>query len=178
MKRKVQFIFNFVFFFFQTNTKSFSIISEALKDLSDAPASEVETDPLRKTCLSVKGVLRVTNIRARKSGPFLFVEVTIGVNGSISASAAHRIAQLTRLELMRAHEGRVANAVVHVVPLGSSGLGEQYPSWARKFVCFFVCFVVCFFVCLFISLSSFIILSNTYLTLFLFRFRRSRLYCF
>jgi divalent metal cation (Fe/Co/Zn/Cd) transporter len=100
--------------------------------LSDAPANEKETEALRATCLGVKGVLRVTQLRARKSGPFLFVEVTVGVNGSISASAAHRIAQLTRLSLLKNHEGRVANAIVHVTPLGSSGLGEQYPAWASK----------------------------------------------
>lgn len=103
-----------------------------MKDLSDAPASEKETEALRNTCLAVKGVLRVTQLRARKSGPFLFVEVTVGVNGTISASAAHRLAQLTRLALLKNHEGRVANAVVHVTPLGSSGLGEQYPTWASK----------------------------------------------
>jgi hypothetical protein len=42
-----------------------------------------------------------------------------------------RLAQLTRLALIKNHEGRVANAIVHVIPLGSSGLGEHYPAWAR-----------------------------------------------
>jgi divalent metal cation (Fe/Co/Zn/Cd) transporter len=63
---------------------------DALKDLSDAPTSDEETDELRKTCLNVRGVKSVIEIRARKSGPFLFVEVEIGVLGTISASAAHR----------------------------------------------------------------------------------------
>lgn len=99
--------------------------------MSDAPAGAIETEELRQTCLKVKGVLNIEELRARKSGPFLFVEATIGVDGSISASAAHRLAELTRLELLKEHPGRVANAVVHVTPLGSSGLGEQYPAWAR-----------------------------------------------
>eukprot|EP00981_Chlorochromonas_danica_P013619 scaffold6586_cov169-Ochromonas_danica.AAC.4 len=111
--------------------QSYKIVGDALKDLSDAPAGEKETNALRDTCLEVKGVLGVKELRARKSGPFLFVEVTVNVDGSISASAAHRLAELTRLELLRDHVGRVANAVVHVNPLGSAGLGEQYPSWAR-----------------------------------------------
>lgn len=84
------------------------------------------------TCLAVKGVLEVQELKARKSGPFLFVEATIGVDGNISASAAHRLAELTRQELLNQHSGRVANAVVDVTPMGSSGLGEQYPYWARK----------------------------------------------
>jgi divalent metal cation (Fe/Co/Zn/Cd) transporter len=61
-----------------------------LRDLSDAPAGVKETDTLRKTCLNVNGILSVEEIRARKSGPYLYVEVTVGVDGSISASAAHR----------------------------------------------------------------------------------------
>ena len=55
----------------------------------------------------------------------------MGVLGTISASAAHRIGEMTRLELLKRHGGRVANAVVDVNPLGSTGLGEQSPSWAR-----------------------------------------------
>jgi hypothetical protein len=121
-----------------------------LRDLSDAPAGVKETDTLRKTCLNVNGILSVEEIRARKSGPYLYVEVTVGVDGSISASAAHRyilipmlklrfnlcclrLLMLTKLALLRHHEGRVANATVHVQPLGATGLGELSPAWASKF---------------------------------------------
>ena len=63
---------------------------ESLRDLSDVPASEKETERLRLTCLAVKGIISVQELKARRSGPFLFVEVTVGVLGTISASAAHR----------------------------------------------------------------------------------------
>lgn len=66
---------------------------DALRDLSDAPASATETERLKQTCLSVSGVVSVEEIKARKSGPYLYVEVTIDVDGSISASAAHRYVQ-------------------------------------------------------------------------------------
>lgn len=111
--------------------QAYKIVIDALRDLSDAPAGEKETASLRDTCMEIKGVLSVKDLRARKSGPFLYVEVTVNVDGNISASAAHRLAELTRLELLRDHAGRVANAVVHVNPLGSSGLGDKYPAWAR-----------------------------------------------
>jgi hypothetical protein len=39
---------------------------------------------------------------------------------------------LTKLALLRHHEGRVANATVHVQPLGATGLGELSPAWASK----------------------------------------------
>jgi divalent metal cation (Fe/Co/Zn/Cd) transporter len=61
----------------------------------------------------------------------LFLQVTVGVLGTISASAAHRVGEMTRQALLTNHGDRVANAVVDVNPLGSTGLGEQSPSWAR-----------------------------------------------
>jgi hypothetical protein len=63
---------------------------DALRDLSDAPASAKETEQLTMTCLGVSGVMSVESLKARKSGPYLYVEATVDVDGSISASAAHR----------------------------------------------------------------------------------------
>jgi divalent metal cation (Fe/Co/Zn/Cd) transporter len=91
-----------------------------------------ETEKLRVTCLRVNGVKAVQEIKARKSGPYLYVEVMIAVDGYISASAAHRIGELTRLELLKHHSPRVANVVVDVNPLETAGLGESYPHWASK----------------------------------------------
>ena len=79
----------------------------------------------------VPGIRSVVNLHARKSGPYLFVECTLGVDGDISASAAHRLAELARIQMMSSNKGRVSNAIVHVDPLGSTGLGEMSPKWAR-----------------------------------------------
>lgn len=65
-------------------------VVDSLRDLSDAPASAKETERLKQTCLGVSGVIAVEEIKARKSGPYLYVEATVHVNGNISASAAHR----------------------------------------------------------------------------------------
>ena len=104
---------------------------ESMRDLSDAPTTPQETEELRKTCILVDGVVKVNQLFARKSGPFLYVECTLGVPGYISASAAHRIAELVKISLLENHRGRVANAVVHVEPIGATGLGEKAPEWAR-----------------------------------------------
>lgn len=111
--------------------QAFTTGSDAFKDLSDSPANANETEQLRKTCLAVQGILSVEKLLARRSGPYLYVECTVGVAGTISASAAHRLAELTRNAMLHEHFGRVANAVVHVSPLGSAGMGEASPSWAR-----------------------------------------------
>ncbi len=43
----------------------------------------------------------------------------------------YRIAELVRMALLTKHAGRVANAVIHVLPLGSAGMGDAHPLAAR-----------------------------------------------
>lgn len=105
-------------------------VVSAIKDLIDSPADAEETRALVETCRAVPGVKAVA-LKARKSGPYLFVEVKVGVNGSMSASAAHRAAELTRQALLERHGDRVANALVHVDPIGASGMGDLAPAQSR-----------------------------------------------
>lgn len=70
--------------------QSVSTGMEALKDLSDSSADIDEVQDLSNSCLQVPGIKSIEAIQARRSGPFLYVEVTVGVPGNISASAAHR----------------------------------------------------------------------------------------
>jgi cation diffusion facilitator family transporter len=111
--------------------QGFATAFEALKDLSDVPISNEETMELRDTALTVKGVVGVEHIRGRKSGPYVFVECTVDVPGNISASAAHRVAELVKLKLMDTHNGRVADVVVHANPVGAAGLGQMAPKSMR-----------------------------------------------
>lgn len=91
-----------------------------------------ETKRLTETCIKIDGVLSVDSLRARKSGPYLFVEVNIGVDGLITASAAHRIAALTKNALLEEHQDRVAGAIVHVNPIGAKGIGHNAPPICRS----------------------------------------------
>lgn len=111
--------------------QGFQSLLEALRDLTDVPTGDEETLALKNTCLTVPGVLSVPSLYGRKSGPFLYVECHVGVSGTISASAAHRLAEIVRSQLLFCHKNRVANAIVHVDPLGSCGLGESLPETIR-----------------------------------------------
>jgi cation diffusion facilitator family transporter len=104
---------------------------DSLKDLSDMPANKTETNALIRECMRVPGIRKVVHLQARQSGPYLYVEAAVGVDGDISASAAHRLAEMARKQILRTFRGRVSNAVIHVDPLGSTGLGEMSPSWAQ-----------------------------------------------
>lgn len=111
--------------------QGFTTAFESLKDLSDAPISQEEVTVFEKTALGVRGVQSIVKLQGRKSGPFVFVECTVGVPATITASAAHRLGELVRLRLLEKHKGRVANAVVDVDPLGATGLGHLAPHAMR-----------------------------------------------
>ncbi|CAM9317606.1 unnamed protein product, partial [Ectocarpus fasciculatus] len=104
---------------------------ESLKELTDVPITKDEVQVFEQTALGVKGVQSVVQLRGRKSGPYVFVECTVGVPANITASAAHRLGELVRLRLLEKHKGRVANAVVDVDPLGATGLGHLAPHTMR-----------------------------------------------
>lgn len=108
-------------------------VIEAVRDLNDAPATTEETNALKQTCLSIGGVKTITELIARKSGPYLFVECTVGVAGVMTASSAHRMSVLIRQSLLTVHAGRVAQALVHVLPLGANGMGEKVERSKREF---------------------------------------------
>lgn len=106
---------------------------EAFRDLRDSPATKEETDKLRQACLTIPGILGVHKLHARMSGPYLFVEATLGVPGNISASAAHRMATHVKQHLLAEFPDRVADVIVHVNPVGASGLGQSLPDWGRDY---------------------------------------------
>ena len=100
---------------------------EAVEDLRDAPASMEELEPLKSLCYQIPEIKDIPKFQARKSGPYLFVECMVTVRDNISASAAHRIAKLIKLKLIKFENGKVANVHVSVKPIGVSGVGEKLP---------------------------------------------------
>jgi cation diffusion facilitator family transporter len=107
---------------------------DSVKDLTDSSASEKEITQLRSICLSVPGILSVVSLNARVSGPYLFVDCTVGVSGEITASTAHHLAEMVKAEILtHAHQGRVADCIVHVDPIGTSGLGHTLPKDSRNY---------------------------------------------
>lgn len=127
-KSKIKYrLFIFIYNIVVIVKQAFVTGRESLKDLMDTPTSPEETQKLRETCLKVKGIQSVISMLARRSGPYLFVECVVGVDGNLSASAAHRLAELARISLLQKHNGRVAKAVVHVYPVGSAGMGDSVP---------------------------------------------------
>lgn len=89
------------------------LMIRAINDLLDrAPAGVAEG--LKSTVMEVAGVAEIGSIRARSSGPTLHIEVTIGVDGSMTLQEAHDIATNVESSIKEARVG--ANVTVHVEP--------------------------------------------------------------
>jgi cation diffusion facilitator family transporter len=96
--------------------------SEALNDLMDRSADENEVDAIRQTLLGTPGVIGVHDLRTRKMGDMIVVDVHIEVDARISVEAGHDIAVTARQRVLARH--RVLNVMTHVDPRTPIDVGE------------------------------------------------------
>ncbi|MCC5858369.1 MAG: cation transporter [Ectothiorhodospiraceae bacterium] len=94
--------------------------SDALRELVDTGLETHETQALRRRILAVPGVLGERQLRSRRMGPRVLVDVHILVDGGISLREAHRIAQDVRRRLLN-HDDAVSDVVVSVEPADRPG---------------------------------------------------------
>lgn len=92
---------------------------EALHDLMDRAADDHEVDAIRETLVSSPGVIGVHDLRTRKMGDMVVVDVHIEVAGAISVEAGHDIAVEARRRVLSRH--RVLNVMTHVDPRRATG---------------------------------------------------------
>ncbi len=89
------------------------LIAFNLGALSDAVA--VPTDIVRERALSVSSVKRVDDIRSRRAGDHVYVDLSIHLNGELSLNQAHSIAHEV-VDCVKTIPD-VADVVVHTEPL-------------------------------------------------------------
>jgi len=87
----------------------------SLMDASLDPSLEEEA---RRIVEALPGVKQVEKIRARKSGPFYFVEGHISVSGSMDVTRSHTIAHEAQ-RLVQENRPEVEGVVLHVEPYRS-----------------------------------------------------------
>ena len=87
---------------------------QALHDLMDRSADTVEVEAIRKTLLDTPGVRSVHDLRTRKMGDLIVVDVHLEVDANISVEAGHDIAVAARARVLQRH--RVLNLMTHVDP--------------------------------------------------------------
>jgi cation diffusion facilitator family transporter len=87
---------------------------DAMHDLMDRSVDEQEVAAIRRTLGDTPGVHSVHDIRTRKMGDMIVVDVHIEVDAALSVEAGHDIAVLARLRVLKRH--RVLNLMTHVDP--------------------------------------------------------------
>lgn len=87
---------------------------DALHDLMDRSADEQEVLDIRQTIMQTPGVLGVHDLRTRKMGDLIVVDVHIEVKASQTVEAGHDIAVRARQNVMQRH--RVLNLLTHIDP--------------------------------------------------------------
>lgn len=87
---------------------------DALHDLMDRAIDEAESSAIRETLVATPGVRGVHDLRTRKMGDMVVVDVHIEVDAQLSVEAGHDIAVAARNRVMQRH--RVLNVMTHVDP--------------------------------------------------------------
>ena len=86
----------------------------ALHDLMDRAVDTQEVHAIRQTLEQTPGLSGVHDVRTRKMGDMVVVDVHLEVDGSLTVEAGHAIAVLARQRVMQNH--RVLNVMTHVDP--------------------------------------------------------------
>lgn len=87
---------------------------DALHDLMDRAADATEVEAIRATLEATPGVLGVHDLRTRKMGDLVVVDVHLEVDAAITVEAGHDIAVAAREAVMGRH--RVLDLMTHIDP--------------------------------------------------------------
>lgn len=88
----------------------------ALNDLMDRAADEDEVAAIRETLAATPGIAGFHDLRTRKMGDMIVVDVHLEVNAGVSLVEAHDISTAVQRELVEKHP--VLNVMTHIDPVG------------------------------------------------------------
>ncbi|MCE2678895.1 MAG: cation diffusion facilitator family transporter [Burkholderiales bacterium] len=88
---------------------------QALMDLTDRAADSKLTQAIRDDILATQGVLGVHDLKTRKTGDLLLVDVHIEVQGDLSVRQGHEIARQAKRNVMKKHP--VLYLMTHLDPV-------------------------------------------------------------
>lgn len=88
---------------------------QAFNDLMDKGADEQTLATIRKQLLAMDGVIDIHDLKTRKSGDYLLVDVHLEVNGLLTVEQGHLIAVSARKKLLE--NPTILNVMIHVDPV-------------------------------------------------------------
>jgi len=87
---------------------------DALHDLMDRSADAEDVQAILATLRTTPGVLDLHDLRTRKAGDLILVDVHLDIDADLTVAQGHDIAVDARARVMRHH--RVLNVMTHVDP--------------------------------------------------------------
>ena len=100
---------------FMVGKMGWGFVWAALHDLTDRAASEEETRAIRADLLQVPGLRGIHDLRTRKTGDLILVDVHLEVDGQLTVAQGHAIAEEARERILARH--RVLDVMTHVDPV-------------------------------------------------------------
>jgi cation diffusion facilitator family transporter len=91
------------------------LLRPAFYDIMDSAPRGKIVRSIRQTARSVPGVIDVEKCRARKMGLDFYVDLHVGVDGSISVYEGHEIAHQVKRAIQQS-DSRIADVLVHIEP--------------------------------------------------------------
>lgn len=88
---------------------------QAFNDLMDKGADEQTLAAIRKQLLAMEGVIDIHDLKTRKSGDYLLVDVHLEVNGLLTVEQGHQIAVAARKKLLE--NPTILNVMIHIDPV-------------------------------------------------------------
>ena len=93
----------------------YRLLRPALFEIMDTAPHGKFIKSIREVARSVPGVIEVEKCRARKMGLDFYVDLHVGVDGSISVHEGHEIAHRVK-NAIRQSDSRIADVLVHIEP--------------------------------------------------------------
>ena len=99
-------------------TNGYRLLRPALFEIMDTAPRGPIVDSVRNAAAAVPGVIEVEKCLIRKMGLDFYVDLHVGVNGSISVHQGHEIAHRVKTAIRQA-DSRIADVLVHIEPAKS-----------------------------------------------------------
>ena len=96
-------------------TNGYRLLRPALFEIMDTAPRGPIVDSVRNAAAAVPGVFEVEKCLIRKMGLDFYVDLHVGVNGSISVHEGHEIAHQVKAAIQQG-DSRIADVLVHIEP--------------------------------------------------------------
>jgi cation diffusion facilitator family transporter len=101
---------------------AFELLGEAIREITDAALQRDMLHELGAGIRRLPGVVNLHELRARRMGPRVLVDLHVEVDGSTTVSDGHQVAERVRQFVFGEHDG-VSEVLVHIDPEPDENLG-------------------------------------------------------